>query len=533
MPDFRAAWRSLLASGLGGHEGRRAALAVGVIAGVLVALSVPPFGWWPSAWVGLALVAAWLPGRPWRARALMGVGFGLGDYVIGLLWVQEFSVPGFIALVVLSTLYVVVAMALVPTSRHLWIAVGWPSAFVLMDWARDRFPFGGLPLGGLALGQAAGVLVPVARLGGSLAVVGETVLVGVAGAEVVRLVRGRRPRSPEPPAPRKPVPARAILPLVIAVLLPIVGEVSPSGAGGQLPPIRVGLVQGGGPRGTRAINTDPQLVFDRHLNESARLAGPLDLVVWPEGILQSHTDYTRTVDAAQVSQLAIDTGATVVSGVEQDVGATHYLNEVVAWDPQGHIVGTYVKNHLVPFGEYVPFRSLINKLFNLADVPYDGIPGHSPGYLRTPAAPLAVMISFEVFFDERARGGVRAGGQLLVVPTNTASYRSTQVPTQEVAADQLRAWETGRWLVQVTPTGYSTVVGPTGSVVQKSHLDAAQVIEATVPRRTGLTVYDHLGDGPVALAALVVLAVAVTCGWRRGRRERSTTGMDSGNTGAA
>src|SRR5579875_2625846 len=145
-----------------------------------------------------------------------------------------------------------------------------------------------------------------------------------------------------------------------------------------------------------------------------------------------------------------------MAGVEQDVGTTRYLNEVVLWDSRGNVAGTYVKNHLVPFGEYVPFRSLIHRLFNVDDVPLDAIPGHSPGFVRAPAAPLAVMISYEVFFDERARGGVRAGGQVLVVPTNTASYRSTQVPTQEVAADKMRAWETGRWLVQVTPTGYST-----------------------------------------------------------------------------
>jgi apolipoprotein N-acyltransferase len=132
------------------------------------------------------------------------------------------------------------------------------------------------------------------------------------------------------------------------------------------------------------------------------------------------------------------------------------------------------------------------------------------------------MISFEVFFDERARSGVRSGGQILVVPTNTASYRSTQVPTQEVAADRMRAWETGRWLVQVTPTGYTTVVSPTGRVLRRSHLDAATVVEATVPRRSGFTVYDHIGDMPVALIALCGwAAVAGTALTRRRRRDRS------------
>ena len=506
----------LTPAALRGPVGWRKGLGLGVLAGGLVALSLPPFGWWPLAWLGLALLAGALPGLSWRVRAAVGAGFGLADYVVGLLWVQEFSVPGYVAVVLISALYSVAAVALVPTARRRWVAVALPCTFVLADWARDRFPLGGLPLAGLSLGQASGPLAPILRLGGGLGLVAGTVLAGVALAELARLAgalhQARRAVS---------VPSAALVALAVAVpvALPIAGALAPDGSGGHLRPIRVGLVQGGGPRGTRAVNTDPQIVFDRHLAASDGLRGPLDLVVWPEGVLQSHSPFTASADAAEVAGLAVQHDSTFVVGVEQDVGATRYLNQVVVWNGQGQVVGRYVKNHLVPFGEYVPFRSLIQKLFNVADVPLDAIPGRTAGFLRTPAAPVAVMISYEVFFDERARGGVRAGGQLLVVPTNTASYRSTQVPTQEVAADKMRAWETGRWLVQVTPTGYSTVVSPTGRVVRKSRLGASTVLEATVPRRTGLTVYDRIGDAVVVLLALAGWGVAAAATARsRGRR---------------
>ncbi len=503
---------------------------VGVAAGGLVALSIPPFGWWPLAWLGLAALALVLPGTTGRQRLAIGAGFGLATYLIGLLWVQEFSVYGYVAVVLVSALYAMAAMWLVPSRTRAGVAVALPCLFVLADWARDRFPLGGLPLGGLALGQAAGPLAPILRLGGSLALTGETVLVGVVLAELVRFGIGRARPGSWRPAGTATDPAGwtvGAVAVVLAAVLPLAGLLSPSGAGGHLAPIRVALVQGGGPRGTRAINTDPQVVFDRHLRESNQLQGPVDLIVWPEGVLQSPDPDVYAADAAQLAQLAVEHHATVVSGAEQSVGQTHYLNDVLAWDPHGRIVGVYVKNHLVPFGEYVPYRSVIHKLFNVADVPYDGIPGHSSGLLRTPAAPLAVMISYEVFFDERARGGVRAGGRLLVVPTNTASYRSTQVPTQEVAADKLRAWETGRWLVQVTPTGYTTVVTPTGGVVRESHLSSAQIEEATVPLRTGMTVFDHVGDLTVALLALAgwaMVAAPAALRWRR-RRQAGTTGQ--------
>jgi len=302
----------------------------------------------------------------------------------------------------------------------------------------------------------------------------------------------------------------------LAVAIPVVGWASPSGEGGDVAPLRVALVQGGGPRGTRAIETDPQAVFQRHLVESENLRRPLDLVVWPEGVLQSHVPFATTEDATDVANLAASLQATVLVGVDQDAGRGRYINEVVAWGPNGQMVASYQKSHLVPFGEYVPFRSLLEKFFDLSDVPYDGIPGHGPGFMSTPAGPLGMMISFEVFFDERARGAVRAGGQVLVVPTDTASYRSSQVPTQEVAAARLRAWETGRWVLQVTPTGYTAVISPMGRVVSRSSLEQAQIISATVPMETGRTWYVDLGDDPVAVVALLTGLLAWSPVGRRG-----------------
>jgi apolipoprotein N-acyltransferase len=271
----------------------------------------------------------------------------------------------------------------------------------------------------------------------------------------------------------------------------------------------VALVQGGGRRGTRAILTDPDVVFRRHLAASGHLTRPLDLVVWPEGVLQSHAPFTGTADSAALSALARSTGATVLVGVAQDAGGRHFLNQVVAWGPDGTIIGRYVKHHLVPFGEYVPARSQLQHFFNLEDVPYDAIAGRGPGVIATPSGRLGLMISYEVFFSDRARSAVREGGQILVEPTDTASYRSTQVPTQELAAARLRATETGRWLLQVTPTGYTAVVTPDGEVVERSSLDEQRVISAVVPRRTGRTWYVDLGDAPVAGVALVAYLLSL------------------------
>ena len=495
---------------IGGVPGRTASLlvwlAAGAGCGVMVALSVPPFGFWPLAWLGFAGVAFLLPGSSLGSRAVLGAGLGLGQYAVGLAWVSEFSIPGCVALIILGGLFGSLALLLVPSSRASTVAVGMPAAFVLTDWVRAHFPLGGFPLGGTSLGQALSPLVPTVRLGGSLLLTAETALIGVVAAQLVRTAMSLRRRSLAWPVRARPegiggASAALVVAIAVAIALPLAGWLSPSGQGGRYRPLRVALVQGGGERGTRAIHTDPELVFQRHLAASSAIRPPVDLVVFPEGILQTDQGFADSPDGVEVARLATSLRSTVILGVEQDVGVRHYLNEVAAWSPQGTVAAVYVKNHLVPFGEYVPWRSFISRYFNVSDVPLDAIAGHSSAYLRTPAAPLGVMISYEVFFDDRARSGVRSGGQLLVVPTNTASYRSSQVPAQELAAARLRAWETGRWLLQVTPTGYTAVVTPRGAVVTGSTLGQQAVIQAVVPRYDGRTVYVITGDTPWVLAA--------------------------------
>jgi apolipoprotein N-acyltransferase len=131
--------------------------------------------------------------------------------------------------------------------------------------------------------------------------------------------------------------------------------------------------------------------------------------------------------------------------------------------------------------------------------------------MRTPAGPLGVLVSFEIFYAGRSHSSVRAGAELLAVPTNTSSYSTSQVPSQEIAAAKVQAVQTGRDLVQAAPTGFSAVVTQRGVVVEQSVLGARQVLTASVALRRGMTPYDHWGDLPV----LLLSAVALAAGWFR------------------
>jgi apolipoprotein N-acyltransferase len=123
---------------------------------------------------------------------------------------------------------------------------------------------------------------------------------------------------------------------------------------------------------------------------------------------------------------------------------------------------------------------------------------------------VGVVISFEVFFSQRSRSAIKHGGQVLLVPTNTASYTTTQVTAAEVAADRLRAWETGRDVVMAAPTGWSAVLDDRGRLLQRTTVGQPAVLVATVHRRTGQTPYVRWGDWPwVALSAAVLVLASL------------------------
>jgi apolipoprotein N-acyltransferase len=229
--------------------------------------------------------------------------------------------------------------------------------------------------------------------------------------------------------------------------------------------------------------------------------------VWPEDTVALDGLLDGSETATQLAATAQSLHATLLVGVTESVPGRRFHNVVVALDPEGRIVARYQKVHRVPFGEYVPYRGFFRHLADLSGVPLDAIAGHGDGVLHTPVAPLGTMVSYEVFYADRGRIATRAGAQLLVDPTNTASYATSQVPTQEIAAARLQAIAEGRDLVQAAPTGFSAVVDHDGDVRARSVLGRRQVVVQDVSLRTGATIYERVGDVPVLVAAgLLVLA---------------------------
>ncbi len=496
----------------------------------MTALSVPPIGWWPLGLVGLAGLAWHLDRRRARGRALAGLGFGIGLFGVTIAWVIDFQAVGYVALLLLQSSFFAAAGAVTVVAARAGapgrMAV-FTGAVTLAEGLRSKVPWGGFPMGGVPLGQVAGPLVPIARVGGFLALTAATASIAAVLAELAgwaipparragrALWGGARPVGrgrPEQPRSAHALVLLAVVGVAPALTLAIAGVASPDGP--VVGRLDVAAVQGGGPRGLRGVEVDAGVVTDRQVDATRLIRGHPGVILWPEDVVQVDHPVVGTPAAAELGDVARQRRATLLVGVVEDVGADRFRNAIVAWGPAGQIIGRYDKVHRVPFGEYAPGRELVAKVANLRLLPRDAIAGNGPGIVRTPVADLGIVVSFEVFFGDRARAASRAGAQVLMVPTNAASYRSAQVPDQELAAARLRAWETGRDVVQAAPTGFSAFIGPRGRVVGRTDLGRRQVVEGTVMLRSGRTPFVRWGDGPWwALMGLLVL-VPVGRRWR-------------------
>jgi apolipoprotein N-acyltransferase len=465
---------------------KRRAVGRGLPAGLLTTLALPPFGWWPLAIIGAAWLAARLERVELRERVWVAFGFGLGLLGPGLWWMSEFSLPGFVVAVLLEAAIVAVVIAAAPLGR--WQVLGLPAAFVVVDALRGRWPFGGVPIATFGETQVGGPLMQIARVGGTLLI---AATVAVAGIGLVSLRRRRR--------------RRAWVAFVLVAAVTFAGFHAPDGTRGKS--FRVALVQGGGQRGTRAIHSSAARVFDAHVAATARVPEGTDLILWPEDVVDVDENVLRTTQGDTLSSLAAGHEATLVAGVVSGKSSS-FFNVVQTWGPDGAPGAMYEKNHRVPFGEYIPFRGLVEKVADVSAVPVDAHVGHGPGILRTSTGKLGVVVSFEVFFARRARAAMRAGGTVLLVPTNASSYSSTQMPALELGDARLRAVETGKQVLQAAPTGFSAVVDERGRVRQRTDLGRREVLTAAVQHRSGDTPYTRLGDGPFVLGALLALVVS-------------------------
>lgn len=464
-------------------------------AGLLVAASMPPWGWWPLSFLGLAIYCGLARDRRTESPFLTGFMFACGWFLPSLAWMWFLTAPGYLVAVAIfaamhGTAAIVAARLATDRDSH---RVALIVCHGLTEAIRLSWPFGGVPLATLAIAQTSG---PIARL---------APLMGVIGLGVVTMWLAMSNHK--------------IRAMCITVVLCVVSQwwSIPSDTGATL---RVAIVQGGGEQGTHAIDTDPRDVFDVHLAATRTLQPDpkRDVVIWPENVINVTAEglFVDSIEYDEIAAEAKRLDVPFMVGITEDSGPGLFTNAQIVVEPDGQISGRYDKVRRVPFGEYVPMRAALSALGAPTDmVPRDARPGDARAWLDVAGTRAAVAISWEIFFGGRVNEGVADGASFIVNPTNGSSYTWTILQTQQVAASRLRAREQQRWVVQVAPTGFSAFVSPDGQVFDRTDISERAVVERSIALKTGRTLYSRLGNGPYIWA--LVLAVL----WMAQRRSRA------------
>ncbi|MFJ4879174.1 apolipoprotein N-acyltransferase [Streptomyces sp. NPDC088745] len=499
------------------------------VSGLLLYASFPPRPLWWLALPGFALLGWALHGRRPRAGFGLGLVAGLGFLLPLLSWTGEEVGPvPWIALTIAEAVFVgFVGMGVAGTSKlpawPVWAAGLW----IVGEGARARFPFEGFSWGKIAFGQADGVFLSLAALGGTPLVGFAVALCGFGLYEAVRQALAYRRTKRLPRAGAVAAALAVVVPLIASLATrPLLDDSAEDGTA------TAALIQGNVPRLGLDFNDQRRAVLDNHARRTEQLAdevaagtkpGP-DFVVWPEN--SSDLDPYRNADARAVIDRAVrKIGVPVAIGAVLTPEKGPLRNTLIQWDPRRGPVDTYDKRHIQPFGEYMPMREVARVFSKDVDrVRRDFGPGEKVGVFDMAGTRVGLVTCYEAAFDDAVRDTVLHGGQVIAVPSNNATFGRSEMTYQQLAMSRVRAAEHGRAVLVPVTSGVSAVIRPDGTVVQQTGMFVPDALVAKVPLRSSLTPATRLGIGPEVFLGLLGAAGVVGAVVRRVRVRRGAQG---------
>ena len=485
-------------------------------AGALTTLSLAPFDIWPLALVSMGVIYLGLRELTPKQAAGRGGCYGFGLFASGVSWVyvsiHDFgSAPpvlagaltlGFVAGLALFFLLLGWAWArwlrqpTAPLLNALLFAALWLALDALRGWVLTGFPW--LYAG---YSQLEGPLAGLAPLGGVWLLTFALALTASLLVELPQLLRHKASLT------------GASL-LVVALWGGALGLGDHTWTTAKAEPITVAAMQG---NVAQSIKWDPkklemQLLLYRDMTFRSQ---PVDLIVWPETavpILKEHAEGYLTMMGrfAQDRQSALITGVPVRQP-NADGELRYYNGLTTAGDAQG----TYLKQKLVPFGEYVPLQDMLRGLIAFFDLPMsDFARGTSEqSLLQAKGYRIAPFICYEVVYPEFA-ASLAAQSDILLTVSNDAWFGHSIGPLQHLQMAQMRALEAGRWMIRATNNGVTVLIDPHGRIVEQIPAFKEAVLYGEVTPMQGLTPYLQWRSWPLIVVCVLLL------GWGLVRRRR-------------
>jgi apolipoprotein N-acyltransferase len=450
--------------------------------------------------VGIApLFWVWRTSTRWRA-VVLGLVYGGAFFGATLYWILRFGELAWVSLTLLSAASIAtvgfLAPALIRPGRPIRTALGLAAAWTLADWIRGMWPLGGFTWGSVGISQVDDrALMPLASITG---VWGITFVVIVVNALLLEAFVGggggwRRVGR---------------LGLALAAVVAPVAIAFPRAVGETLD-VAVLQVDVRVPEGTSGIEED-LIVAGRHVALHEQLASdPPDLALWGEGALDPAAAGDPTTMSEVTGAIAAVGSPTLAGAVLNDPDGSQHTS-VLAFDGSGTLVDRYDKVHLVPFGEYVPWRDRLGWIDAIDQIPIDRVPGPEVRSLHVPGLPaVGTPICFENAFPSLFADFVRDGATFVVVPVNNASYGFTAASDQHLQMSRMRAVETGRWVVDAAVSGVSAFIDPQGRVTTRAELFETAILRDRISTSTAQTWYVRVGDWVPWICLVIIMALLV------------------------
>jgi apolipoprotein N-acyltransferase len=470
----------------------------------------------PVAVAGLVLTTRGLRLRP---AFVVGLAFGAAFYLTHIWWMRAVGIPAWIALSTLEALfYGVLGSLSALLQRHRWWPLWFAAAWTAVEVWRSGWPLNGMPWGRLAF---AVVDTPAARALPYVGAVGVSFLLALLGALLAWLLAG--------PALGEGSRRRGALCLAALVAVLAVPVIAPWSSASDRE-VTVAVVQGDVPGNGDDILYDYRQVTQNHVEATVDLGRDVDegttarpdFVLWPE----NSTAVDPFADAetnAGIRAASSAIGVPILVGAIVDAGPDQVLNQGIVWDPATGAGERYTKRNPVPFGEYIPLRSVFThyQFFDrLREVGRDMLSGTRDEPLRIDGAEVADAICFDIAYDDGIQAQVTRGADLLVVQSSNATFIHTDQIDQQFAITRLRALETGRWVAVATTNGVSGVIAPDGHVVAEAEPRTRAVLVEPVGLSDALTPAMRLGPWTGRAAMLVTLLglLVVLLPYRRRRQ---------------
>ena len=466
------------------------------IAGLLYFLSFPPYDLWYLIFPALYLFYYSLLSK--EKSFLSGFIFGCVAYGVILLGIQSIGLEAWIPLTILMGLMYGIFGRLfsylnTKSENNFYVLL---SAIAIFDLFRAYFPFGGFPWGFPSTVLLTGPInsplffgVPLyfknfGPTGASLLLQSFTLIIALGV-----FLKNKQ---------KNYLKNYIIFSLIIFIIIISNFVISDSQyAQIEASELNIAIVQGNSPcpGAKNRCNNERQKIYDSHLNQTQSLDGNFDLVVWPESSTGFNNDpgiHSKVQNEISAEALRLDSYFLI--GGDRPIQKKYFENYGIFINKDGEITGQYLKQHPVPFGEYIPFRKYLEWIPPLALVPRDMIRGDSQKIFMVNDVKISTVISFEGSFQRYIRNSVQDGAELVVILTNQASYGESGMSDQFILMSRANAISNGRPIVHAAITGKSAFIDHKGRVISKTELFETGILTEKIEVIQTETPYSKYGN---------------------------------------